>query len=189
MSQGGSGRPLGKQDWFLEALMFSQQGGKLTQGVAPSPHTSSLGCLSIPEVCLGEYHSTHGASSWPSLLWPKPHKQDCAVAGMMGMYSASSTVSPNRLLDTSSKDSLPSIKPPFSKQFLEGLLLKYPAGSGRLPEWGLTPSQARCGGKGPQNIPAQSKGRPCTEAASPASHPGEPASQQVLLRLVPHTIT
>lgn len=41
---------------------------------------------------------------------PNSHKQDCAVAGMMGIYLASSTVSPNRLLDTSSKNNLPSTK-------------------------------------------------------------------------------
>lgn len=52
--------------------VFPQQGGKPTQGVASPPafstHTFSLGCLSIPEVWLGEYHSTQEVSSWPSLI-------------------------------------------------------------------------------------------------------------------------
>ena len=34
-----SWQTLGKQDCFLEALIFSQHGGKPTQGVAPSPHS------------------------------------------------------------------------------------------------------------------------------------------------------
>lgn len=41
---------------------------------------------------------------------------------MMEICLEPSVVSPNRLLDVYAKNILPSIKPPFCKQFLEGFL-------------------------------------------------------------------
>lgn len=41
---------------------------------------------------------------------PNSHKQDCGVAGKMGIHLVSSTVSPNRLVDVSPRNNLPSIK-------------------------------------------------------------------------------
>ena len=38
------------------------------------------------------YHSTHEAPSWPSLVNPNAHQEDCAVVGIMGIYLASSIV-------------------------------------------------------------------------------------------------
>ena len=38
------------------------------------------------------YHSTHEVSSWPSLMDPNTHQEDCAGVGIMGIYLASSIV-------------------------------------------------------------------------------------------------
>ena len=38
------------------------------------------------------YHSTHEAPSWPSLVNPNAHQEDCAVVGIMAIYLASSIV-------------------------------------------------------------------------------------------------
>lgn len=81
----------------------------------PSPHTFSLGCLSIPEVWLGSITPPMRCLLGQAFYDPNFHKQDCVVEGMMEIYLESSIVSPSRLLKVFAKNNVPSIKSPFSK--------------------------------------------------------------------------
>lgn len=67
MFQNGSGKLWESR---IDSL-FSHQGGRLTQGVAPLPAFSTHILLGVSQHTRGvvrQYHSTHEVSSWPSLL-------------------------------------------------------------------------------------------------------------------------